>query len=181
MERSYPMSSDTMIPHELRQSTHGQPMNPEPIGATLSAKAALLDAGETTYVHLEPGDGTRYELLLVPMWAPHVNAAALLYLPPACARASILVLNVLDEHDVGGAVVTRRGSYTRLRECGAFAAPWTRTLLEWWFERHLWPRIDAIRGVAADARLDKLGVDTLRVLADDSGDERDERDDAAPA
>lgn len=51
----------------------GRPYQADPLECSISQLAARLDNGSPVSVTLEPGDATRYELLLVPMWAPEVG------------------------------------------------------------------------------------------------------------
>lgn len=48
----------------------GRLLSPEPTNLSLKVLAGGLSAGHTAYAQLEPGDATRYDILLVPMWGP---------------------------------------------------------------------------------------------------------------
>jgi hypothetical protein len=122
-------------------------MRPEPVrGGTISRVAALLDAGQVVSVQLEPGDGTRYDLVIVPLWSQHVDAYALGYASESL-RECLLILNAQSASNARGATIRRNGYYRVLNECGAWESLWSTTFLQWWFECNLWPRIEAIRGV----------------------------------
>jgi hypothetical protein len=120
-------------------------MQPEPVGMSVAAVAARLDKGETVSVQLQPGDGTRYDLLLVPVWAEHVGAWSLGFTENG-KRQTLFVINAQSPSKLRGTYVMRGGYYGVLLECGAWYAPWSVTLLEWWLEEHVWPRLAAIRG-----------------------------------
>ena len=131
----------------------GRTMEPEPINMRLDAagvaERALQSAfgGESIVVRLEPGDMTRYDLLVVPLWAALVDANALGF--ASLKRETALVVNMRDAMHSRGTVVRRGGYYGALLESGAWGSEWSRVLLEWWFEQHLWPRIVSLRGESA--------------------------------
>jgi hypothetical protein len=46
---------------------HGKPLRADPHGITLLELAQALNAGQTVQLYLEPGDGTRYDLIIAPV------------------------------------------------------------------------------------------------------------------
>jgi hypothetical protein len=46
---------------------HGKPLRADPHGITLLELAQALRAGQTVQLYLEPGDGTRYDLIIAPV------------------------------------------------------------------------------------------------------------------
>lgn len=121
-------------------------MDPEPKNGTLSLFAALLAAGETVYVNLQPGDGTRYNLMLVPLWAAHLGTLKQDW-SPECWQDTLYVLNVTAHDDVTGCTTTyASGNYGAVLSTAAKGYEWTARIIEWWLEFHLWPRIRAVRG-----------------------------------
>ncbi len=52
---------------------HGRQMSVQPLDLELRDVAWMLNVGTAVTVRLEPGDATRYELLLVPMAGPFIK------------------------------------------------------------------------------------------------------------
>lgn len=135
-------------PPILTYEVNGRAMYPEPRNMSVAELAALLDQGHTVSVCLEPGDATRYDVLLVPVWGPHVNAAQLGFTTDKTLQRDYLwVINAVPGAPLRGVIIQRGGYYGELLTSGAWRAEWTMILFEWWFEHHLWPRLDALRGV----------------------------------
>lgn len=143
------------------------PMRFEPArGGSLSVVAARLTAGDTVHVSLEPGDGTRYDLLIVPCWSPGLRDFA--YLGDVRYHGLVIV-RTDDPSSMRGTVYTRDG-YRGALEWPANNNAWSIDVFDWWLNKHLWPRIDAVRGVATELADDpKATLMCMALLRDDLG------------
>lgn len=94
---------------------HGRPMKLDPVDEPLSALKERMAKGQPIYAKLEPGDGTRYELIVTHL--PHYGTLV--------ARIDYGVERVRGVY---------LGDHFPARElvpmCGP--NPWTRTFLDWW-------------------------------------------------
>jgi hypothetical protein len=118
-----------------------QPVDHEPVERTVSLTAALLAAGETIPVTLNPDLQTTIRLVIVPLWASS------LYGPSA--RDKLLIVCLTDRDRGAACSVVARGDDYRL-SAEQFTDGLTFEQHEFvraWFEAQLWPRIMAVRGV----------------------------------
>lgn len=58
---------------DTKLSYHGKELRLEPINATMGVIAAELLKGHPALAILEPGDATRYEVILVPCWSSNIR------------------------------------------------------------------------------------------------------------
>jgi hypothetical protein len=119
----------------------GRTLTPDPVGGTLHDVADRLNIERPVIVHLEPGDGTRYDLVLAPILLEEGGIEIVSHL---------CVTRTVDGPDGGfraGAVLVHcdaadpdywLGEIRRLADGHA----WTEQLFDWWF-RKLWAAIDA--------------------------------------
>ncbi len=118
-------------------------MEPEPRNDSLAEVAAILaHGGQSVIVELEPGDGTYYNLLLVPAWAAYVQPHLGRYgIQPAEAHRFLIVTKLTDQE--GSAFYATRdvGEW----DLHGIENEWSRTLLVWWL-RILWQHIGEARG-----------------------------------
>lgn len=126
---------------------NGVKMNDEPRNISLFDCAAALLWGEAVSVQLEPGDGTRYALEIIPLWAPFV----------------------LHRDDHTGVLVVYDGqSFTVERGAhfyGESANLWTNLFLSWWFDR-LWYAMRTLDVAYKGAR---VRVPAIRIRCLDCG------------
>lgn len=131
------------MPTEETLLYHGKPLKTEPRNTSLHEVAEMLEYGRAVSVHLEPGDGSRYDLLLVPLWATDVRSLAQQFEDESIREKSVMYVFDARKHEsVVGAAIERGGYYGSLQTLAA-GNEWTMTFLEWWFERQLWPLIGA--------------------------------------
>lgn len=114
----------------LDQHQRERKMDPEPTGmATLAGVAGALKRGEHIVVNLEPGDHTRYTLLLVPMVTASVGNYS-----PKDREAGLIVVRFTGGHPMAhGIVLLNRGFYEDVPML-AQKNPWTIQLFSWWFD-----------------------------------------------
>lgn len=124
-------------PFALKQSEHGRALSEEPKNRTISTIALLLHEANPVRAVLEPGDGTRYDLLLVPMWNP---TAALWH--GRDVKDFILVVNSVANH--AGSLSRRGDVHHGSLQHAARADDWTARVLHW-FMTHVWARLEAVR------------------------------------
>ncbi len=130
------MQETTVVSEELKYM--GQALSAEPINLPLSAVAAALRGGDSVLAILEPGDATRYQLCLVPCWAPGLRSdLGAIGVPPQRAREYLLVAKFLGH----GGDVFFASSDVRAFDLDAVQNEWSRELLSWWLRR-LWKELD---------------------------------------
>ena len=118
-------------------------MNPTPVNfASVTDVARHLHqrTGRPAVVILEPGDGTRYRLCVVPCWGPGIwNELGDVGIPGHVAQDYLLVTR-FDAH--GGDVFfsTERVEYFDVE----VQNEWSRRFLAWWLRR-LWYEIVGVR------------------------------------
>lgn len=109
---------------------HGRQMDPTPYGKSLQSVAQCLDRRQPTTVILKPGDATRYELVLVPMWMPSLEFGNY---HPADRFNGLLVTRIVRGHPTGsGIIILTRSSHDDL-DLIINGNNWTGLLFEWWF------------------------------------------------
>jgi hypothetical protein len=137
------MSAPSISPYHraavgpLSLAYHGRAMNAEPTNMALADVAERLRQGHPVYVDLQPGDGTRYEFVLLPLdgvmsgggdlvgvpdWEPgHLMVTRLVGPDPV---ASVIISAVPDE----ALGLSEFVPLSRNNE-------WTVMVLEWWTAR----------------------------------------------
>ncbi len=106
---------------------HGREMNRHPINMTFSRLVSLLRRGETCHVVIEPGDGTRYELLIVP------QNNGLVKLDGVSFDSLFVVLIDPDMHTGKGTILTTpKAVGSKIARDLRPTISWTATLLTWW-------------------------------------------------
>lgn len=125
---------------ELRHFNRVMHWGPANIGPDVLLQ--LLHQGMQVHVQLEPGDGTRYDLLLT--WLPAVRTA--FHLGDE-ARDGLLVTRVVGGQVVGSAVYGwfSYGAIARI----ANGNEWSAELLSWWLDELLERVAAASIGVAS--------------------------------
>ncbi len=107
----------------------GKRMMIEPINVPMHHVVDTLRGGGVIVVILEPGDGTRYRLLLTPCWASGVKGELEdVGILPGAAERYILVTK-FDGHE-GVAFFSYPGAGTWDMTC--VENDWSRELLTWW-------------------------------------------------
>lgn len=122
---------DTIMKTETSPLLYGsKPMKPEPINITLEKLAQRLNQRETMIAELEPGDGTYYNLLLVPA----VSLGTREYLGRfgiSDSRAHCyLIVTKLTSY--GGETFYSYSEGTIPCDMESVKNEWTRVLLAWW-------------------------------------------------
>lgn len=122
---------------------HGRQMEAEPSNIPLSGVVHQLRDGRTVYVCLEPGDATRYDLLITPFsgirgnnQGPR-NEGLPTWNPD---EEHFVVSRLVDMRPLHSAVIWRDcwdGEHIALARYGVGVNEWTHELLSWWFAR-LW-------------------------------------------
>lgn len=114
----------------------GQAMNPEPDNIRLSVIADALREGRSVVVVLEPGDATKYRLLLTPCWALGVcYELGDIGIPPQNSHDYLLVTK-FDGHS-GDAFF----AYADVQHFDiSVSNEWSCELLAWWL-RILWKQL----------------------------------------
>lgn len=100
-----------------------------PLETSLEEVAADLTAGRTVSVTLEPGDSTRYELLIVPLWEHTVRLAG--WSAEDEYNGLLVVRLIGGEPRESGVVLLRDIPWTVSKFC---KNDWTVELLAWWFQ-----------------------------------------------
>lgn len=102
------------------------PMNPQPINMSLKRAAALLALRSTVVVTLEPGDATRYDLVLTPLpWVGNYSDED--------QGAGLLVTRFRGGDAVACGVVLLNREYHNNIPALACDNLWTEVLFYWWF------------------------------------------------
>lgn len=118
-------------------------MRPQPINTTLDAIVTCLEHGHhPVIVELEPGDGTYYNLLIVPAWAVYVAPHLGRYGIPADRAHEYLIVTRLSDRRGWGFYATAQVGVWDLH---GIENDWTRELLAWWLREILWPAINQER------------------------------------
>lgn len=118
-------------------------MKPAPINTTLDAIVTCLEQGHhPVIVELEPGDGTYYNLLIVPSWA--------VYVAPHLRRFGILADRAIDYLIVTRLTDQEGQAFYATAQVGPWDLhgidnEWSRELLAWWLRETLWPAINQER------------------------------------
>lgn len=111
-------------------------LNPQPIeGGSLRDFALQLARGYPTTITLEPGDTTRYDLALIPMWGRYMRLGNY----GDERQSSLLVVRVVGGHPTGSQVVLLNRSFKELYQISN-GNEWTEMLLDWWFDL-LWKEL----------------------------------------
>lgn len=118
-----------------------RPMIAEPVNVPLWKMARILVEGRPVVAILEPGDATRYTLLITPVWAgevrEHLGSLGIL----EDSAAEYLHISKLD--DLGGNeswfAAPRTGSW----DLEYVRNEWSREFLSWW-SRQLWEKIQEV-------------------------------------
>lgn len=142
------MSADLAVPALLY---NGRQMNPEPrnppgLGLALDLKSVArllqLDA-YPLIVELEPGDGTYYNLLIVPAWSEFTTTHLGRYgIPPDKTRDFLIVTKLSDGESQTFFAADDVGEW----DLHGIENNWSRELIVWWL-RFLWQHITKLRAV----------------------------------
>jgi hypothetical protein len=128
------MSKSTVPTEDL--TYHGKPLCADPAGMSLAELALLLNAGRTVQLYLEPGDGTRYDLIIAPVMDGDIIDTLLVGRTTGKGgefRAGALLPN-LDS-------ATPEYCHAEVERL-ANGYAWSLHLLMWWFGK-LWDAINA--------------------------------------
>lgn len=117
---------------------NGRAMQWEPVNRSGDDLVQDLGRGFQCFVQLEPGDGTRYDLLLT--WPAARLEREAFHLSASEARYTMLVIR-LRGGDVAGATLYGSMNYGAVKAI-ASGNEWTAAFLEWWLE-------ELVRRVAA--------------------------------
>lgn len=121
----------------------GKPMQVQPENLPLKHLAASLREGKSVVAILEPGDGTAYQLLIVPCWAEQVQTYLGRFgIPAGNARKYLLAVKLGQDSSRGVWIPmdeTTRTHHTN----GLTDDEWSQELLAWWLT-HLIEAIEAI-------------------------------------
>lgn len=102
-------------------------MKTEPVGLlTMNAAATLLKANQPVMVCLEPGDMTRYDLLIVPCGGVGMRSTAFGY----STLKNGLFVHLVGE---GSAVIPDLSDVSEDDFVKLDNNEWTRTFMAWWF------------------------------------------------
>ena len=110
-------------------------MQVEPANVTMSEVAGQLSKRLSVVVHLEPGDGTHYGLLLVP-----AHSATLLYgfgrwgVPPNSADRYLIAIK-LEQRHMHGCWLLWRETTEPHHVAPLTENEWSREFLAWWFNQ----------------------------------------------
>lgn len=107
-------------------SYNGTPMRWEPSNWPGNTLLNALDAECACSVVLEPGDATRYDLIIVPLGGEHVHIAG-------CDSKYLLVTRVGSKRDFTTALLSPWNLSIVAREL-AQGWDWTEVLLTWWLD-----------------------------------------------
>jgi len=110
----------------------GRGLDPRPVNRTLEEVHELLLVDKTpVVVQLEPGDGTRYDWLLVPAASYYVgDALGVIGIPPGAAAEYLIIVDVHVPMHAMAVPFDGATTAADVREVSANA--WTRTCLAWW-------------------------------------------------
>lgn len=114
---------------KLKYREKGPDMNPEPVdGVSLRRAAEWFTQGRPTFVTLEPGDATRYDLLIVPHVSPYAR------MPSWGTTLVVTVIRYVGGHAIeadnfkwpfeGPWALTNIGKNNH----------WSKEVLAWWLE-----------------------------------------------
>jgi len=128
------------------QLTYGsKAMHPEPVNMTMQdlvhELAGAEDSPNPVIVELEPGDGTYYNLLIVPAW--HIDVGTFLgrYGIQVEEAERYLIVTKLDDQQGRAFYATKDVGEWDLH---GIENDWTRELLVWWL-KILWGLIEEAR------------------------------------
>lgn len=113
-------------------------------GVTVDQLAEALERGDGVCVELEPGDGTYYNLIILPTWAPEFrNKFRRFGINPGCDKDYLIVTRMNDD---GGQtfIFQSWGEVWDLAE--HIRNEWTVIFFTWWL-KNLWRAILTRRGV----------------------------------
>lgn len=124
----------------------GRALSAEPSNASLAYVANLLNVGRPAYVCLEPGDATRYDLLIVPFngICNGPNEPGLPTWNPA--ETHLVVTRLVGMRPGPSAVIWRDcwdGEHRELALYGVSVNEWTHQVFAWWFAR-LWEALSLL-------------------------------------
>ena len=114
-------------------------LQPNPLGITLKQVAKFLVEGKPLTVELEPGDATRYELALIPMWADLMNLGNY----GEERETSLLVVRSVGGTPTTAQVVLLERDFKELYRISN-QNEWTEQLFSWWFSL-LWREIEFLK------------------------------------
>lgn len=170
------MSTTALKQDGTRLLYDGRPLALDPDNATLSGVAALLADDRLAYVNLQPGDGTSYKFLLIPVTAAR-DAWLLQLSDDAMADSVLLIRDPSFAHvwtrgrpESAAALCTIRNDTRRAVEIlfdqlrDAYPNPHARTVLRWWLG-HLWARVHKMRAMREQDQASRRG--RLGIGADD--------------
>lgn len=108
---------------------HGKPLTWEPINTSVLILLDGLSGGFTKFVELDPGDATRYELLIT--WVPHLRTAFRFDEP----GDHLLVVRLIS----GDPIAVSLFGYAVFGGAGRLANgnEWSAVLLNWWLDELL--------------------------------------------
>lgn len=119
---------------------HGKPMSKHPINVDISVVALELVRDHPSLAILEPGDGTRYELILVPCWSSNIRLGlASQGIRPTDAKDYILCVKINGIRD--SFFVTE---HIQEYDVEGISNDWSCRFLAWWLRR-LWVEINKER------------------------------------
>lgn len=118
-------------------------MRPSPINTTLGDIVTCLEHGHhPVIVELEPGDGTYYNLLIVPAWAAYVAPRLARFgIPADRAMGWLIVTKLTDQQGQAFYATADVGPW----DLHGIDNEWSRELLAWWLRAILWPAINQER------------------------------------
>lgn len=113
---------------------HGRPMAFDPINTTIEKVVQLLFRGTPQVVALEPGDATRYTLLMVPLGndvAPFLDSVGI---PPESGGNYLFVSALSDQLSRGEWLPFGAGLTVGTYDLANISEnPWSQEFLAWWF------------------------------------------------
>lgn len=109
-------------------------MQVEPINIPLTEVAQLLKEGDPVVVILEPGDATRYRLLIVPCWSCSVGGRLGDIGIPLGKETDYLMVTKFDNY---GGNMFFATEHVQHWDAEALENEWSRDLVTWWVRR-LW-------------------------------------------
>ena len=111
---------------------NGKPMKVQPIGPyTITDYARWIREGKAVAVELEPGDGTYYNLLIVPCHAPQLLGRLERFGIPITEAHQYLIVTYLKD-DGGPTYVVPMFSVDHHMDDGRIHNSWTKRLIIWW-------------------------------------------------
>ena len=103
---------------------HGRQMKPTPLNMELHEVRSILESGKSVRIRLEPGDGTRYDLLITPQSDPDLRFTG-------CNEHHFLVTKVTGGECIS-AFVSRWSDVHQWIPFGNRNL-WTSEFLNWWW------------------------------------------------